>query len=67
MDSKPSNANSNHSTGIQFILIQIRINQKEFEAIENYSKHSKSNSNHSKGIRSIQMQIRTIQQGFKSF
>ena len=50
-DSKHSNANSNHSKGFRSFRIQIRINEKEFEAFEN----SKSSSNHSKGIRCIQM------------
>ena len=58
MDSKHSNANSNHSKGFQ---IEIWIIRKGFEAFEwklepfeKYSNNSNANSNHLKGIRSIQ-------------
>ena len=57
---EPFNKDSN-------IRIQIRMNRKELEAFENYSKHSKSNSNHSKGIRSIQMEMLTTLKVLEAF
>ena len=74
MDSKHSNANSNHSKRIRRIQIQIGTIRKGFEAFEfkfeslqRDSKHLKANSNHSKEIWSIRMQILTIRKGFKAF
>ena len=60
MDSKHSNANSNHSTGIRSIRMQI-------EPFERDSKHSNANSKHSKLIRSILMQIQAIRKGLEAF
>ena len=73
-DSNHSNANSDHSKGIQSIRMQIRTFRKGFEAFEckfepfeRDLKHSNANSNHSKGIWSIWMQILNIRKGFEAF
>ena len=59
MDSKHSNANSNHSKEIRRIQMQIWTIWKEFE-------HLNQKSNHLKGIRNIWEQIGTVRKGFEA-
>ena len=63
-DSKYSNANSNHSKGIQSIRmpirgirIQILTIRNGFEALEAIERHLNGNSNNSNQIRSIRMEF----------
>ena len=65
-DSKNSNANFNHSNGIQSIQMKIQT-IREIRIIWMQIRTIRKGSNHSKGIWSIQMQIRTIQKGFGAF
>ena len=62
-NSNKSNANSNHSKGIQSIQMQIRTTRKGFEAFESKFKPVKRDLKRSKGIRripSIRMEILTL-------
>ena len=64
---KHSNANSNHSIGIQSIRKEIRTIRKEFKAFESIFETFENNSKHSKVNQSYLIQIVTVRKGFEAF